>query len=1100
MSQRDTDPSTKSTSTSSSTKISTRPSAISSLSTSSARRDTIVDASQVTATNTEVLSTDAPIRSSEMNQIMALMQTMSQNMSDNFRSMVNEIASVKSELSGEILSVKSQLNADISSVKSGLSFVMNDLSTLKLEVQPEKSETNIRSSINENNTQSIVQFTDSSSSSGSKHEESISSTTATNSRPRSIYADPSISPLPPTANSSIQNRSKPNASNNVRSQMKDDLRINEDVIREEPDDDRNEYASFVAFLKKREETYPYVNDRYKRLYFNRCSLLSHNGRVNEYYRFGVVVNFTRDLYPSSYSRWFKRYMDLDSNGTSNIRDVDIGSLTIPNMYYDSRDQRLMTRSNEDNDLPPYCVTYEELPRELQLSPATVSAFHITPPSLEETAYRYLHQLKVRKSKPSIPAPIRSSQDVRVSSPSSTPMIRELSIEDEGRYFGVPYPRTKEQTESSTSVYSQPEAHIVKVKREHDERIDREKDSHYHQQMRQHHILRDVIDSFDEGTRMMCRLTQSDRIIEDKDVPKYITSTIAALERFSGDPDKAPQWFQSLILSLVKINFTQADVISIVDARMTGGAKQWLTAAMLKVAPLANTDAAIPTLFGLFREQYMNKTHVVNYRKRLSEMTITDIFITQSDLRLHYTKFTQIANNLKICDRFTSDDTIIQMFVDSLPRSIRNYLGTSYKACNSVDAVFQLAEEACKSNEKKKKVDLDGEAVKINSIHDYESDELHEVNDCDDYIDDEVDFLPERDIQHLWVMAHNIRNKRTPLVKEDVNCWHCGKKGHYAGECEVNIKGLPQTPNGAVAYATYNRMRGETKPYNPRQELEKSERIRNKREQWMVNSDDNSFQSSKSRYINRSSTYNKKKTGRLSKMGNYRRDETDDNDTVNDPISVGSHVVEVVSDNENDDIVDDGVKRVIRLSSMHSSYKHSSLEQVKLREQKDRESGHASSLCLPIEINGVFVGDALCDQGATKTIIRATALERLNANVKEHEVKNHYVVCADDGEIPIRSRFNAMITSNGKSLGDSLIYVVDDKPDKDITCDMVLGRSTMASSKFNCIDTKKGTLFNRSTGDEIQCLPAQFIEVRSQKHIVPKSMKTVSFKDTVSNSE
>jgi hypothetical protein len=219
MSQRDTDPSTKSTSTSSSTKISTRPSAISSLSTSSARRDTIVDASQVTATNTEVLSTDAPIRSSEMNQIMALMQTMSQNMSDNFRSMVNEIASVKSELSGEILSVKSQLNADISSVKSGLSFVMNDLSTLKLEVQPEKSETNIRSSINENNTQSIVQFTDSSSSSGSKHEESISSTTATNSRPRSIYADPSISPLPPTANSSIQNRSKPNASNNVRSQI-----------------------------------------------------------------------------------------------------------------------------------------------------------------------------------------------------------------------------------------------------------------------------------------------------------------------------------------------------------------------------------------------------------------------------------------------------------------------------------------------------------------------------------------------------------------------------------------------------------------------------------------------------------------------------------------------------------------------------------------------------------------------------------------------------------------------------------------------------------------------------------------------------------------
>ena len=60
-------------------------------------------------------------------------------------------------------------------------------------------------------------------------------------------------------------------------------------------------------------------------------------------------------------------------------------------------------------------------------------------------------------------------------------------------------------------------------------------------------------------------------------------------------------------------------------------------------------------------------------------------------------------------------------------------------------------------------------------------------------------------------------------------------------------------------------------------------------------------------------------------------------------------------------------------------------------------------------------------------MRASALDKLNVKVKEINVKNHYVVRADGGEIPIRSRFNAVITSDGKAFGDSLIYVVDDSP-------------------------------------------------------------------------
>ena len=124
-------------------------------------------------------------------------------------------------------------------------------------------------------------------------------------------------------------------------------------------------------------------------------------------------------------------------------------------------------------------------------------------------------------------------------------------------------------------------------------------------------------------------------------------------------------------------------------------------------------------------------------------------------------------------------------------------------------------------------------------------------------------------------------------------------------------------------------------------------------------------------------------------------------------------------------------------------------------------------------------------------MRASALDKLNVKVHEHAVKNHYVVCADGGEIPIRSRFNAVITSDGKTLGDSLVYVVNDSPGSDITCDMVLGRATMAASPYNCIDTHSGTLFNKKTGEEIQCLPAQFVDIRSQKHIVPRARRVAS---------
>lgn len=159
-------------------------------------------------------------------------------------------------------------------------------------------------------------------------------------------------------------------------------------------------------------------------------------------------------------------------------------------------------------------------------------------------------------------------------------------------------------------------------------------------------------------------------------------------------------------------------------------------------------------------------------------------------------------------------------------------------------------------------------------------------------------------------------------------------------------------------------------------------------------------------------------------------------------------------------------------------------------REKRDAAVSSSLCLPLELNGQSVQYALCDQGATRSCMRASALARLNLIVIEHKLDNHYVVCSSGEEIPLRSRFPANISSQGVPIGESLTYVVEDKPGADIVCDMVLGRASLASSDYNCIDTQKGTIFNKD-GRSIQCHPATFINTVRGKHASEKYALTIT---------
>jgi hypothetical protein len=207
--------------------------------------------------------------------------------------------------------------------------------------------------------------------------------------------------------------------------------------------------------------------------------------------------------------------------------------------------------------------------------------------------------------------------------------------------------------------------------------------------------------------------------------------------------------------------------------------------------------------------------------------------------------------------------------------------------------------------------------------------------------------------------------------------------------------------------------------------------------------------------------------------------THGNDSEN-AIEVGSHIIELPHESQ-DEIEDDDDKntdkKVFQMFTI-SDVSKTSLKDIQQAEAL--ESHSANSMCLPVEIDGQCIGYVL------ETCIRASALKRNGINVNEHKLTNQFLLCSSGEEIPIRSRFKATISSKGKTIGDSIVYVVDDKPNADIVCDMVVGRSTLSSGDYNCIDTKKGSLFNKKTGAEIICYPGKIIDTEiGRKNIVPK---------------
>ena len=137
-----------------------------------------------------------------------------------------------------------------------------------------------------------------------------------------------------------------------------------------------------------------------------------------------------------------------------MRPTDIRSLTVPSFYYDDRDIRLRTRSNDDCDLSPYAVTLSMIPRELQDNPSTQSAYYLSPPSLKALVDRFFYHNKLRVAAAAPPVDSRhvsssSSDSMNIKSqPTSSSGYDSMMKQNQSSYSG--YDSMTKQNQSSSS--------------------------------------------------------------------------------------------------------------------------------------------------------------------------------------------------------------------------------------------------------------------------------------------------------------------------------------------------------------------------------------------------------------------------------------------------------------------------------------------------------------------------------------------------------------------------------------------------------------------------------------------------------------------------
>jgi hypothetical protein len=618
------------------------------------------------------------------------------------------------------------------------------------------------------------------------------------------------------------------------------------------------------------------------------------------------------------------------------------------------------------------------------------------------------------------------------------------------------------------------------------------------------IGRNEVSNLDPATRAIINMGYCDEKYTAGDMMKIVAAMKgdSQFAVFNGEMDKGPRFYLSYVTAVSKYNFRNSDMLEILQAKLGGIAKTWFTELILNIG-INGSSALLSTILKKFKQQYMNATHARVFRQKLQSCRLTNFPSTIEELHTHFSLWNSHKVNLVLCEPSADEETLMPDFLTSLPSSLANlvsavsHLGDRIKSINvaqqfisdqflmelerrrgNVNQPTRIKTEAHNiimgNNQKVTRtqafnilfgddidyVSLDGAESYVFAL-DASLDDDGDNVDHDGFTQDQIDHC--QSIQH-YVFELNAVN----VDEQKAKCFHCGLPGHRVGVCKVALAKQPQTAAGQAVWAAMNKLRGEPRVYDVEKQLQYHRMF---------------MQRMKARQEKRSASQNAKPTNQSSYQSSFNK-ATNNNSTTSRVLR--SSVASVVTD---DDVADPDDKTLIQASVVVEN--GDEFEEVESREQSS-----STSLCLPLELvvsphPPVSVGYALKDQGCVHTLIRGSFKDKVCPHIPETPVRNHYVVGATSNiEVPIRSKFLANLSSNSTSLGrnKTVVYVVDDSVGRDIMCDVIIGRPTLAESDYHCIDTKKATMFNRQTNKQIQCMPACFVNTRDGRKVVPRELE------------
>jgi hypothetical protein len=154
------------------------------------------------------------------------------------------------------------------------------------------------------------------------------------------------------------------------------------------------------------------------------------------------------------------------------------------------------------------------------------------------------------------------------------------------------------------------------------------------------------------------------------------------------------------------------------------------------------------------------------------------------------------NNLRLCDKRLDEDHVKFTYYNSLPESVKLYIGRDYKSLTTIDDIYQAAVEYLTSHKLTEKKVSDGGMAPRRDITSLNSMEVH----ADEHIPFNPIHVKPVDPQRTWDKINTSK----------MLCFHCGKIGHGVYACTL-LK-YPQTALGAEVFARRNAHLGKNTRY------------------------------------------------------------------------------------------------------------------------------------------------------------------------------------------------------------------------------------------------------------------------------------------------